>query len=60
MKIGFIGLDIMGNPKSRNLVGALEIIQVLENGSAGGEDHSAIVKFYEQLADLELDREVTL
>lgn len=35
---------------------AMEIMQVLHNGGAGREDHSAIVKFYEKMSDLELTR----
>lgn len=35
---------------------AMEIMQVLHNGGAGAEDHSAIVKFYEKMSDLELTR----
>ena len=91
MKIGFIGLGIMGKPMVRNLlkaghevwvnnrskapmeelakdgahaVGApvpmtasvQEILQWLHNNDCGGNDHSAIAKYYERLTGIKIGR----
>ena len=72
MKIGFIGLGIMGKPMSKNLLNAghqfgaplpltaavMEIMQALKIDDMGDCDHGALVRHFEKQAKIELKRAV--
>jgi len=64
MKIGFIGLGIMGKPMAKNLLKAghgvgsplpltalaREMMETLHADGFGGDDHSALARYYAKLS----------